>query len=291
MKTVTASLKNANFRIARRFFLASIVLGFSVSGVYALDPMGPPVGGLEQGQFKVGVDFSFSEMDLKADNGQWVEFLDGVFFDAGEATSFTLKDFETSTTFFNFGYGFSDMVEGFIRVGGTKSEFGDSIWLDSEKFESGNNLAVGAGIKATFFEQDGLKVGGILQGSWAEYQGELVAPHWAAPDLVEIDITQVQLALGASYTWAERFSIYGGPFLHFVSGDLDDTVSEVFVDEFGVPQPNLLNSEYVWELDEDSTFGAYIGAQLEVTEGCSVNVEYQKTAAADAFGASIMWRF
>jgi hypothetical protein len=52
-----------------------------------------------------------------------------------------------------------------------------------------------------------------------------------------------------------------------------------------------LNSKYDWEIDEDSVFGGYIGAQLEVAEGCSFNVEYLKTAAADAFGASILWRF
>jgi hypothetical protein len=256
---------------------------------WALDQMGPPVAGLEQGQFKVGVDFSYGEMDLEADDGEWVEFLDGFFFDAGEATSFTLKDFEATKTFANFGYGFADNVEGFFRVGGTRGEFDDSVWEDSEEFESGSNLVVGGGIKATFFEQDGLKLGAIIQASYAEYQGELDASHWAAPDFVELDLTEVQLALGASYTWADRFSIYGGPFFHFVSGDLYDNVTELFVDAFGVP--GILNSEYTWEVDEDSSFGGYIGAQLEIGEGCAVNVEYQKTGAADAFGASILWKF
>jgi hypothetical protein len=291
METGTAPAKTGNVRRTLIVVLALIVAGSGGPRAFALDPMGPPVAGLEQGQFKFGVDFSYSEMDLELDNGQWAEFLDGVFFDAGEATSFDLKEFEATRTFVNFGYGFADNVEGFIRVGGTKGEFGDSIWQDSEDFESGSNLVVGAGLKATFFEQDGLKLGGIIQGSYAEYQGELDAPHWGAADFVEVDLTEVQLALGASYTWEDRFSIYGGPFLHFVSGDLYDNVTELFVDEFGVPLPNLLHSEYVWEIDEDSAFGAYIGAQLEIGENCAVNVEYQKTAAADAFGAGILWKF
>jgi hypothetical protein len=53
----------------------------------------------------------------------------------------------------------------------------------------------------------------------------------------------------------------------------------------------LLNSQYTWDINEDSVFGGYLGVQLEFTEGCFVNVEYQKTAAADAFGASLMFRF
>ncbi|MHC4169568.1 MAG: hypothetical protein ACYSWQ_21695 [Planctomycetota bacterium] len=289
MYTATASAKTGHMtKVLLTVFAFAVVCSIAPTAS-ALDQMGPPVAGLEQGQFKVGADFSYSEMDLETDDGDWVEFLDGFFFDAGEATSFTLKDFEASKTFVNFGYGFVDNVEGFFRIGGTRGEFGDSIWEDSEEFESGSNLVVGGGIKATFIEQGGLKVGGIIQGSYAEYQGELDAPHWAGPDFVEVDLTEVQIALGASYTWAESFSIYGGPFLHFVSGNLYDNVTELFVDQFGVP--GILNSEYTWELDEDSAFGGYIGAQFEIGEGCAVNVEYQKTAAADAFGASILWRF
>ena len=291
MYTATASAKAGHMsKVLLAAFAFAVVCSIAPTA-WALDRMGPPVAGLEQGQFKFGVDFSFSEMDLEADNGQWAEFLDGVFWDAGEATSFTLKDFEANKTSVNFGYGFADNVEGFIRVGGARSEFGDSIWLDSEQFESGSNMAVGGGLKATFFDQDGLRLGAIIQTGYAEYHGELDAPHWAAADYVELDVLDVQLALGASYTWADHFSIYGGPFLHFISGDLYDNISELFVDQFGVPQANLLNSEYVWELDEDSVLGGYLGAQLEIGEGCAVNFEYLKTAAADAFGASIMWRF
>ena len=291
MCAATDSAKTDNTRSSLLVVLALIMVGPGGQIALALDQMGPPVAGLEQGQFQVGVDFSYSEMDLELDNGTYVELLDGAFPIAGEATSFTLKDFEATKTFVNLGYGFSDIVEGFLRVGGTKGQFGDSIGEDGEEFDSGNNLAVGGGLKATFFEQDGLKLGGLIQGSYAEYQGELDAPHWPAPDFVEVDLVEVQIALGASYTWADRLSIYGGPFFHFVSGDLYDTLTEVFVDEFEGPQPNLLNTEFVWEIDEDSVFGGYIGAQLEIGEGCSVNVEYQKTAAADAFGASILWRF
>ena len=190
--------------------LSVIVLGDS--SVFALDPMGPPAAGLEQGQFKTGVDFSYSKMDLELTDGTFVEYLDGLLFDSGEATSFALKDFKASKAYVNLGYGFADNCEGFLRVGGTKGKFGDSIWLDSEEFDSGNDLAVGGGIKATFFEEGGLKLGVLLQGSWAEYQGQLDSPNWTGPDFVEMDMVEVQMAAGASYTWEGIISIYGGPF-------------------------------------------------------------------------------
>ncbi len=286
MCTTAASAKTGKMTGTLLVVLALMMVGLGGPTALALDQMGPPVAGLEQGQFKAGVDFSYAEMDLELDDGTWVEYVDGVFDLSGEATSFKLKDFETAKTYLNVGYGFTDMVEGFVRLGGTKGEFDDSIWEDAEEFESGSELAAGAGLKVTFLEHDGLKIGGLIQGSWAEYHGQLDSPNWPGPDFVEIDLTEIQLAVGASYTWDERFSVYGGPFLHFVGGDLYDTVGASVL-----PGGELLNSEYVWQIDEDSVFGAYIGAQLEINEGCAFNIEYQKTSAADAFGASILWRF
>ncbi len=36
---------------------------------------------------------------------------------------------------------------------------------------------------------------------------------------------------------------------------------------------------------------AYIGAQVEIAENSSFGIEYQHTAAADAFVVSLLWRF
>lgn len=265
------------------FALMMVVLGGSVA--LALDTMGPPASGLKRGQFRIGVDSSHSEMDLELRNGVWVESIDGVFFDSGDATTFTLKDLEINRDYANFGFGLTDHLEVFLRMGGTNGNFGDSLWEDGEEFESSSDLAVGGGIKATFLKVGGFKLGGLFQASWAAFDGQLSAPHWAAADFVEIDIAEFQIAVGPSYTWADRISIYGGPFFHFVGGDLYDTFSEV--DAGG----GLLTSEYAWQVDEDSVFGAYCGLQLEFIKGCSFNVEYQRTAAADAFGVSLMWGF
>lgn len=286
METPTTSTRTEDMRKLLLGILTLVMVGFGSSSAFALDPMGPPVAGLKQGQFKAGVDYSYSKMDLELTNGTFVEFLDGVLFDTGEATTFTLKDFKASKVYVNLGYGFADNCEAFLRVGGTEGKFGDSIWMDSEQFDGGSDLAVGGGIKVTFFEEDGLKVGALAQGSWAQYHGQMDSPNWTGPDFVEIDMAEFQIAVGASYTWDESISVYGGPFFHFINGDLDDTVGASIT---GAGE--LLNSEYAWDINEDSVFGGYFGVQLEVGEGCSFNVEYQKTAAADAFGASLMWRF
>ncbi len=270
------------------WFLSFIfmMIGLAASTAVALDPMGPPVAGLVEGQLQVGIDYSRSTMDLELADGTWIELLDGLFFDSGEALPFKLKNFKAHRAYANIGYGATDRLEAFVRLGGTEARFGDSIWLDQEKFESSTDFAVGGGLKVTFYDDGALQVGGLVQANWSEYNGTLFAPHWLAADRVEIDLTEVQVAIGAAYSWAERFAIYGGPFLHFVSGDLDDTFSEVDPGGSG----GLLTSNYRWEIDEDSVFGAYIGAQVELNDNCSFNVEYQRTASADAIGMSLMLR-
>jgi len=264
------------------------LLGFVVmvggSAAFALDPLGPPTAGLRKGQFKEGIEYSYGTMDLKLNDGKWIEHLDGVFFDSGKADSLTLKNFKTNKAYFNLGYGITDDLDVFLRLGATTATFGDSIWEDTEKFDNHADFTVGCGIKATFYEDDNLKLGGLFQASWAEFDGKLNAAHWAAADFIEMSITEIQVAAGPTYKLTDRISIYGGPFLHFIVGDLDDEFSEVSGE-------SLLTSMYSWDVDESSIFGGYIGAQVDIAENSSFGIEYQHTAAADALVVRLLWRF
>ena len=160
MKKKTFLLKAANI-----WWLSLIVL-MSCSTVFALDPMGPPVAELRQEQHTGGVEYSHSTMDIKLHEGKWIEYFNGIFNDSGEATPFTLKDFETNQVYFNLGYGLTDNLSAFLRLGATTAEFGDSIWQDGEHFDGDADYTIGGGFKATFYADDKLKVGGLLQASW-----------------------------------------------------------------------------------------------------------------------------
>lgn len=276
-------------QIRRKIWLPGLVFFFVVlsgSAGFALDPMGPPVADMEQGQFKIGFDYSHSNMDFELNKGIWIENLDGVFFDWGDAVDLTLKDFEVKRGYANLGYGIADNCEAFFRVGGSRGKFGDSLWEDAEKFDSKSEPAVGLGIKATFLDEGNFQIGGLLQANWAKFDGKLYASHWAASDFVEIDMAEIQIAVGMNCMLSDQVSVYGGPFLHFLDGELYDTFSEVDAGTGG-----LLTSEYLWNIEQDSAFGGYLGTQVELAENCFLNIEFQHTAAADAFGASIAWRF
>jgi long-subunit fatty acid transport protein len=268
------------------FAIAIVCIG--VPAAFALSPMGPPTAGLKQEDFKIGVDYSHSKMDLEFNEGTYVKYLDGWFDEAGDASDLKLKDIKINKTYLNIGYGVTNDLEIFFRLGGTNARFsGSTFWPSGEEFDSNTDFAVGGGIKATFFKEGKLKIGGLIQADWSELDGAIRPKEWpVADDTVKFDLTQVQIAAGPSYDLTDRFSIYCGPFLHFVRGNWEDVYNEIDPDTGG-----LLTSKYSWTVKEDSCFGAYIGTQMELTENSTLLIEYQRTSAADAFGASVAARF
>ena len=267
---------------------AIAIICLSGPAAFALGTMGPPTAGLKQEDFKIGADYSHSKMDLEFNEGTYVEYLDGWFDASGTKSDLKLKDIKINTVYVNIGYGVTDNFEVFLRLGGTNAKFGGStFWPSGDEFDSNTDFAIGGGIKATFYEEDKLKIGGLIQVGWSELDGAIRPKEWpVADDTVQFDLTHVQIAVGPSYELTERVSIYGGPFLHFVQGDWEDVYNEIDPITGG-----LLTSKYSWTVEEDSCFGAYIGTQMEITENSTFLIEYQHTAAADTVGTSMAVKF
>jgi hypothetical protein len=261
-----------------------LAVGLAAPAALGLDPMGPPTTSHKQGRFTAGIDYSYSNMDLELNDGRWIEYLDGLFSDSGQAQSFTLNNLKMNKAYVNLGYGIVDNLELFLRLGAAQADFGDSIWEDNEQFDSGAELALGAGMRAKFYEQGNLTLGALLQASWARFDGRLDAPHWAAADYAEIDLAEIQIAAGPTLRLADQISIYGGPFFHLIDGGLDD--------EFSGPDPaGLRTSKYSWDIEQTSTFGGYIGTRLDLGTNSFFNIEYHRTADADAVAAALLFKF
>lgn len=276
---------------SRKVKLLSLAIAFAgmcfwSSQAYSLDMMGPPAAGLQYGVFESGVEYTNSKMDLDLIEGTDVRYLDGYFYDWGEDVDVTLKDLKINRTYVRLGYGIYDNAEVFVRLGGFNARFGDSIWEDSEKFDSGSELAGGAGVKLTFYQEGNIKLGGLFQFNTAEFDGQLNASYWPSADYVKVNMTEVQVALGASCECNENLTIYGGPFLHFVDGKLKDEYNTVDSETGG-----LFNRKYQWNIEQKSELGGYLGAQINFAESCSINLEYQLTSDASAFGMSFLFKF
>lgn len=270
-----------------KFWLSSLVCIYILlnsSVAYAMDPLGPSTNNLEPGQIQLGLEYCSSSMDLKLNNGQWLEKSLGEL-TSGTAVSLVLKDFEQNNTYVNLAYGVDYNWGIFLRLNRTKAEFGDSLLKQGEQFESDSKPAFGGGIKATLFEKNYLRIGGLVEANMASYSGQLDSPLFETPHFIETDITEIQIAISADYMIMDNIWIYGGPIMHFVSGEYSDT----YIEEAGTG--GLLLSEYTWDIEQDSLYGGYLGTQVEIGKNCYFNIEYQFTGGANAFGAGILLGF
>jgi hypothetical protein len=273
------------FRKIRLLGLALIMVGLIGSNAFALDMLGPPSAELESGIFSGGIEYASSKMDLKLIEGTSMDSRNGELPISGTLPSQTIDDFEVSTLYATAGYGIVENYEVFLRMGLANSEFGDTLWEEGEDFDGKNDFAMGGGFKATFYEGFDWKVGGIFQVNWTELDGELDASAWEViqPHYVEISSTEMQIAVGVTYLRSSWLSIYGGPFMHFISGDFDYKFTK-----FG---EDFVTSEVSYEFNEGPTYGGYIGAQIKLFENGFGNVEYQQTSDAEVVGAGLLLRY
>ena len=147
-------------------------------------------------------------------------------------------------------YGLREDCELYVR-GGTG---GGSAWIP---------ITLGAGAKWTFYQDTEFPLGALFQLHW--FPGTSFA--------TEIDLYEVQIAAGTTYRF-DRFSVYGGPFLHFLRGEEDSSVFGTHVD-----------------LEEESVLGVYLGARADLTNRVGLDIELQVTGDAYGVGFGLPWRF
>lgn len=297
MRIGVITVMTGKFRKIRLLGLALIMVGLIGSNAFALDMLGPPSAELESGIFSGGIEYASSKMDLKLIEGKVDAYFNGGPTYSGEYPSETIKDFEVTTFYATAGYGIVENYEVFLRMGIASAEFGDTLWEEGEDFDSNIDFAIGGGFKATFYEGFDWKVGGIFQVNWTELDGELDSSAWVIPQphFVEISSTEMQIAIGVTYLRSSRLSIYGGPFMHFISGDFDyklNKIAEISNPENPeIKEIGFVNQKYSWEFNEGPTYGGYIGAQIKLFENGFGNVEYQQTSDAEVFGAGLLLRY
>lgn len=285
MKRDLSLPKNNNIKKIRLSCFVCILVLLSSSATFALDPIGSTITNLQPRQFQLGFEYCHSSMDFKLIDGKFMDFVDGSLNDSGKSIDLALKEFEKTNSFVNFGYSIERNWEVFLRIGTTKAKFGDSLLREGEKFESDSTPALGGGIKATLYDGRNFKIGGLIQANWAHYNGQLNSPQRPLPQFVETDIKEIQIALGANYMLIDGLWIYGGPLVHFLKGEFDNTL----IQEAKTGTFQLIDSS--WDIEQDSMYGGYLGTQLEIGKNCHINIEYQFTGGADAYGAGIVLGF
>jgi len=262
------------------YTLLLVVLSGSVA--FALDPMGPPTAGLKKGHPSIGIEYFYEEGDLELDNGRAFGY------PAESVDMSTRMHMVTALV----GYGLSDNWEVFLRIGSgvagrANGNFNDTIFAGSYsgklEFDGDSSFVIGAGTKVTFYEQQKLKVGGLIQVSRSEHDSD--TRHTYDGDTLnwdtEVSIIEVQCAAGPTYQWSDKVVIYGGPFLSHIDGDVDGKHERTY----GSPY------RFSYDIDNEYDFGGYIGTLIDLGGNLSCTVEYLHTSNHDAIGTCLLWMY
>ena len=91
----------------------------------------------------------------------------------------------------------------------------------------------------------------------------------------DFDICEMQISVGPTLR-GDNVCLYGGPFVHVVSGDVDISIA---------------GQESSFDIKEESVLGGYVGVLLKISEIANVAIEQQWTDNAVVFAAGLSWRF
>jgi hypothetical protein len=278
--------------------LIFMVVGACNSVVLALTPMGPPRASLMEGQWAFGLEFEHNEMDLESFGPvKETQLLGGaVLTTASSFAKYEIESLKSNMYLARLGVGTWENWDLFVRFGASDAQDEISEVLANgtpgtdqyRDYDGGLGFAWGISTRATFYEQGDTTWGGLLQITWANPDASDITNQNDSDFSgdVEIDYWEVQVAIGPTVEF-ENVRIYGGPFLHFLNGDL--TLSGQITDPPGVPDLIIVDTTH--DIREKSQIGGYAGAQWYLDENSSLFTEVQFTGDAWGVGVGTIWRF
>jgi len=259
--------------VRKKMLLSVMVVGMFCSASFAIAPMGPPMAALEQGNYNVGIGYAHSDMTLE------------VLGPVGSAGEAVLNDLQSDMYYVNMGYGISDDWNLYGAIGFANAEFpGDAGTPD---FDGDNGFGFAIGTKKTLADDGDAKWGVLAQfaqgksednvrasadGSWGNGAIDVDAGNHPA----KLEWYEVQLAMGPTVPLSEDVCVYGGPFLHFVDGDLEIRDG---------------SDRGQAELEQKLQLGAYIGTLISLGDpNASLMAEFLYTGEGWGFGIGAMFK-
>jgi hypothetical protein len=249
--------------------------------------IGTPTAELDKGQWNLGFDYTYSDMDLDKTRAKevGVEDVDGDLVGWSATTKVKLKEFKVNRAYLTIGYGICDKWEVYGQLGGAgvkeKEKFLDEQpeWYDYT-FDQG--FAWGWGTRITLIQQDNVKWGVSAQMNFLDssIDEKVSVPGYSSKDTSELEAWDLLIAVGPTIDM-DGWKLYGGGFYYDFQGDLTWKWS---------------NSDGEWykgsmDLEAASNVGGFIGAQFDLNEHIDITPEFSATADGWAVGARIAWKF
>jgi len=268
-----------------QLFAVIILIGVCSLPAFALPPMGPPKSMLEKNQREIDFKYAYQEMDLELD-GKVSELAGSTWVD--DYTKYKIESLKSNVFLGSIGYGICDNWDAFMHFGiaDAQDEIVESLVCGGSGnryygFSGDYGFAWGFGTRTTFYQNDNLAWGGLFQMTWlnpGSSSVKLRGDSTFSGD-VDLDFWEIQIAVGPTFQ-LENFSIYGGPFIHFVKGDWNLKGAS--------PSTSMKSSA---DIREESIFGAYGGAKWDFDERTSWYTEYQATSNAWGVGTGVIYKF
>lgn len=277
--------------------LILIVVGVCSPVVIALPPMGPPRATLQEGQWAFGLEYGHNEMDLQTFGTIKETQLSPYLVRVNSYTEYKIENLQSNMFLGRIGAGVWENWDLFVRFGAidaqddiTEELATGALGDQYTDFDSSSGFIWGFGTRTTFYQEADTTWGGLLQITWASPDGSDIIDKGDASFTgdAEIDYWEVQIAIGPTVEF-DSFRLYGGPFLHFVNGDLEISGKAVDSVTPGGPYDIMVEAEH--DIREESQLGGYVGTQIYLDENSSLFTEIQFTDDAWGAGVGITWRF
>ena len=249
----------------KNLYCSLIVLSCLSTNGFAFEPLGPSVPVLKANEAGIALEYTWSKLDIETEG--LTEFgLD----------SFVIKDSKINKVQAKLSVSVTKDLELFFRsgIGNLKGESGD---------RSDEGLLLGGGFKVAIIRDTAFDLGITAQTGWSKFNFgpdafmiDGVAVSWEE----QVSFHEIQVATGPVVKLAENITLYGGPFLHFITGQ-DEIVGTI----------DGVNVEDEFDLDQDHIFGGYIGTQIQLSSKTDIAVEFQTTESGEGIAASLQYRF
>lgn len=268
-----------------RLLLVMGLLCFLSAQTFALSFMGPPTAQHNQGQWSVGYNYSYSVQDLDKSRIDWFMISDDATTSIGEG-HLEFEDLTVQRHYVGINCGFTDWWELYARVGLSDVK-SDIHWIEDERnagYNFDTDYAWGWGTKLTFKESDTAAWGAALHLNWLDTStAKTVNIPGSGPrrDTVTIDTYEVIFAVGPTVDMG-GWKLYGGPFYYALDGDYDW-------------ERNFFKLDYIERedahIEEDGSFGALIGAVVDLADDSDLTTEVFFTSDGWGLGAGIAQKF
>jgi hypothetical protein len=268
-----------------RLFLVMGLLCLASVQTYALSFMGPPTAELNQGQYSVGYNYSYSIQDLDKVRDDLIMLNGGIITSTGESL-LKIEDLTVQRHYLGINCGFTDWWEIYARIGLSDVKGEIQVFGSGQKpeYNFDNDFAWGWGMKITFKKNDTIAWGAALHMNWLDTSAsttEYIPGTGPRRDNISIDTYDTLLAVGPTIDMG-GWKLYGGPFYYSFDGDY-------------LRERNFFALDYIEReeanIQEDSDFGAFVGAVVDLNNYGDLTAEFSFTSDGWAVGTGIAQKF